>query len=289
MCTFIKRLCLIYIVTQLSACSIAKMTVKASMPMIDGGMQALNREPDLQLAEGAMPANIEMMEGMIINDPDNTELRNYAAQAYYGYAYGFIEDRNKKRASALYQRGLKHALYNLHDEGINQKILNGELHTLQSNLKNLDNDDVAALFWAASNWAKWIDLNRNKITAIADLPRAAMLMQRTIELDETFFMAGPHLFFGVYYGNRSPMLGGNFTLSEQHFNTARKLNNDKLLMVDLLQAEYLDRQRFDRQSFHKRLKKLIKTEISQANDMVLINNISKRKAKHLLSKESIWF
>jgi len=64
----------------------AELTVKASMPMIEGGMIALNREPDLQLAEAAMPPNIELMEGMIINAPDNEDLRNYAAQAYYGYA-----------------------------------------------------------------------------------------------------------------------------------------------------------------------------------------------------------
>ena len=289
MSTTIKRLCIIWFISQLSACSIAELSVKASMPMIDGGMQAINRETDLQLAEDAMPANIELMEGMLINAPNNTKLRNYAAQAYYGYAYGFIEDVNKKRASNFYQRGLNHALYNLHNEGITQKILKGNLTSLQTKLNDLGKDEVATLFWAASNWAKWIDRNRNSAVAIADLPRAAMLMQRVIELDENFFMAGPHIFFGVYYGSRSPMLGGNFTLSEQHFNTARKLNNNQLLMVDLLQAEYLDRQKFDQQAFHSRLNKIINTDKIHTDDMALINNIAKRKAKILLSKESIWF
>jgi len=259
------------------------------MPMIDGGMLAINREPDLQLAEDAMPANIELMEGMLINAPNNIKLRNYAAQAYYGYAYGFVEDKDKNRAAAFYRRGLNHALHNLHNEGINQQILNGKLSTLQIKLNDLDTDDVAALFWAASNWAKWIDHNRNNTVAIANLPRAVMLMQRVIELDETFFMAGPHIFFGVYYGSRSPMLGGNFSLSEQHFNTARKLNNNQLLMVDLLQAEYLDRQKFDQQSFHRRLNELIISDNSLNNDMTLINNIAKRKARRLLTKESTWF
>lgn len=74
--TFVKRIGFILLVSQFSACSIAELTVKASMPMIDGGMQALNRETDLQLAEDAMPSNIELMEGMIINAPNNVELRN---------------------------------------------------------------------------------------------------------------------------------------------------------------------------------------------------------------------
>lgn len=287
--TVIKRLFFTCMILQLGACSIAELTVKASMPMIEGGMQALNRETDLQLAEDAMPANIELMEGMIINAPDNTELRNYAAQAYYGYAYGFIEDQNKQRAVNFYQRGLNHALYNLHDEGITRQDLNGDLNSLQSKLNQLDKSDVAALFWAASNWAKWIDHNRDQPAAIADLPKTAMLMQRALELDESYFMAGPHLFFGVYYGSRSPMLGGNFTLSEKHFDVARKLNNNQLLMVDLLQAEYLDRQKYDQAAFHNRLTTLINTDSSPTKDTALINNIAKRKAKLLLEKESTWF
>lgn len=285
----VQRLLFLYVVIQLSACSMAELTVKASMPMIEGGITALNRETDLQLAAAAMPPNIELMEGMIINAPDNEELRNYAAQAYYGYAYGFIEDTSPQRAINFYKRGLNHARYNLHNSGLSEKILSGDLQTLQSELASLDEDDVPALFWAASNWAKWIDHNRDKPEAIADLPKAAMLMQRVIELDENFYMAGPHLFFGVYNGSRSPMLGGNFKLSEEHFEKARQFNKGKLLIVDLLQAQYLDRQKFDQQNFHQRLIKIVNTPASDATDISLINNIAKQKAEGLLKKESEWF
>lgn len=259
------------------------------MPMIEGGMLALNRETDLILAEAAMPSNIELMEGLIINAPDNKSLRNYAAQAYYGYAYGFVEDQNTQRASLFYQRGLKHSLYNLQRSGIKSKLLSGDLQTLQTKLNSLDNDDIDALFWAASNWAKWINHNRDKTEAIADLPRAVMLMQRVLELDETFFMAGPHLFFAVYYGSRSPLLGGDFKQSEKHFNRAHEINNRQLLLVDLLQAEFLDRQKFDQQAFHQRLNKILKHNTNTNIDINLINKISKRKAKLLLTKESKWF
>ena len=285
----ILRLSFIWIILQLNACSLAELTVKASMPMIEGGMTALNRETDLELAEDAMPANIELMEGMIINSPDHEALRNYASQAYYGYAYGFVEDNNPQRAARFYQRGLNHALYNLKNNGLSQKILSGDLQTLQSKLNSLDEDNVATLFWAASNWAKWIDHNRDKAVAIADLPKAVMFMQRVMDMDESFFMAGPHLFFGVYNGSRSPMLGGNYTLSEEHFKKARQLNNDQLLIVDLLQAEYLDRQKFDQQAFHQRLTKLINRKSINNADLSLINNIAKQKAQRLLKKESEWF
>ena len=279
----------VWITLQLSACSMAELTVKASMPMIEGGMLALNREPDLLLAEAAMPPNIELMEGMLINAPNNEELRNYAAQAYYGYAYGFIEDSNPQRAANFYKRGLNHALFNLEKSGLNQSHLSGNLEELQNKLNEFDEDELSALFWAASNWAKWINLNRDKAEAIADLPKTVMLMQRVIDIDENFFMAGPHIFFGVYHGSRSPMLGGNFDLSKLHFDKARKINNNQLLIVDLLQAEYLDRQKFDQPAFHKRLNTIINSPASSNADFVMINNIAKRKAERLLKKESQWF
>ncbi|VAW60740.1 hypothetical protein MNBD_GAMMA09-1501 [hydrothermal vent metagenome] len=279
----------LYFIILLNACSMAELTVKASMPMIEGGMLAMNRESDLQLAEAAMPANIELMEGMIINSPDNQKLRNYAAQAYYGYAFGFVEDTDPKRAARFYQRGLRHAQYNLQQLGLDQKTLSGDLDTLQRKLNGLDEDNVAPLFWAASNWAKWIDHNRDRAEAIADLPRAVMIMQRVVELDERFFMAAPHLFFAVYYGSRSPMLGGNYALSEKHFNQAKKINNNQLLLVDLLQAQYLDRQKFDQVSFHKRITGILKKDVSTNIDLALINQIAKDKAGKLLKKESQWF
>lgn len=259
------------------------------MPMIEGGMMALNREADLQLAQDAMPANIELMEGMIINAPTNKDLRNYAAQAYYGYAYGFIEDTNPQRAANFYKRGLNHALINLGRSGLSKKILSGNLQLIKKQLSHLDEDDIAALFWGASNWAKWIDHNRDKPEAIADLPKAVMLMQRVLELDETFFMAGPHVFFGVYNGSRSPMLGGNYELSLQHFNKAQSINNGELLIVDLLHAQYLDRQKFDQKSFHQRLSKIINSTKNNNPDLTLLNNIAKSKAKKILQKESQWF
>ena len=56
----IKLLASILIIVSLSACSMNKMMVDASLPMIEGGMEAMLQEPDLQLAEDSMPANIRI-------------------------------------------------------------------------------------------------------------------------------------------------------------------------------------------------------------------------------------
>lgn len=273
----------------LNACSMGRIVVRASMPMIEGGIVAMNRETDLKLAKAAIPANMGMLEGMLVNDPQNPLLNEYAAQAYYGYTYAFVEDHDRRRASKLYYRGFIHGKAALAEHDLNEVQLEGRLNVLQAVLKQLDRDAVPALFWTASNWAKWIDMNRDSVRALAQMPRVVLLMQRVLELDENYYFSGAHLFFGVYYGSRSPMMGGNFALSEKHFNRARKDTHNKILLPDLLEAQYLDRQRFDRAAFHQRLQHIIDAPADLYPAQAFINTIAKQKAVELLKREDEWF
>ncbi len=296
---YLKIGLIISALSQLGACSMAQLTVKASMPLIDGGITAMNKQADLGIAAAAIPANISLIEGMLVNDPNNNKLRLYAAQAYYGYAFGFIEDgfsengfnpqANPNRAAKLYEKGYHHARHVLISEGLTEQDLHGDLESLQYSINDLDGDAVPALFWAASCWAKSIDLNRDKTHNLAQLPKAVMLMQRVLELDEHYYMSGAHIFFGVYYGSKSPMLGGNYKLSEQHFSLANKANHNKLLVSKLLQAQYLERQRFNQQGFHELLTQIIQASDTLYPEQTLINLIAKYKASLLLKKETLWF
>ena len=279
---------LLLISTVIGGCSMDQMLVRASKPLIEGGIHAMNQETDLQLAENAIPTNLNMLEGMIHIDPDNDSLRVYAAQAYYGLGYGFNEDNRPKRAVNFYMRGLKHGLHALAVNGY-KNIRNGSMDELEAMLKKMDDDDVGALFWTASNWAKWIDQNRDKSASLIELPKPTALMQRVLELDDTFYYGGAHMYFGVYYGGRSPMFGGDFKKSEAHFDRAREITEDQLLVADLLQAQYLSRQKMDKEDFHNRLTKIIEAPEDLYPDLALLNQIAKRKAKLLLKEEEKWF
>jgi tetratricopeptide (TPR) repeat protein len=272
----------------LSGCSFNQMLVRASTPMIEGGVDALNHETDLDLAEESIPANLNMLLGMINIDPENAQLQTYAAQAFYGLAYGFNEDSRPERASAFYLRGLAHGLKALEINGASD-LKNSTITDFEEQVNRLGKDDVAAMFWTASCWAKWIDMHRDDAEAIAELVRATTLMQRVIDLEDTFYYGGAHMYFGVYYGSRSPMLGGNFEKSRQHFDRAREITDNKLLIPDLLQAQYLARQQHDRQDFHDRLTAVINAPDDLMPELGLQNQIAKRKAALLLKKESGWF
>jgi hypothetical protein len=286
--TTFRLIVFIFSISLLSACSMDKMMVRASMPMIEGGIEAMNSETDLQLAEDSMPANLSMLNGMINLDPENVQLHVYAAQAYYGLSFGFTEDTDKKRSEQFYLRGLKHGLIALQLSGLgNAKKLNPL--DLEEQLQKMDKDDVPALFWTASNWAKWIDLNRFSPASLIELPKPTAMMQRVLELDETFYFGGAHIYFGVLYGARAPSLGGDFKKSAQHFDRAREITDNKLLIADLIQAQYLSRQMNDRNDFHQRLTKIINAPDDLYPEAALINKIAKKKAKQLIRYEDKWF
>lgn len=273
----------------LGACSMGQMVARSSLSILDSGNLAMNRETDLELARAAIPANLKLIEGLILELPDNAELRLQAAQAFYGYAWGFVEDDDASRASGLYRRGLEHALRALAVAGIAGDVTALPLPELERQLAALGRDAVPALFWSASCWAKWIDMNRDDPARLADLGKAAALMARVLELDANYYHGGPHLFFGVYYGSRPPMLGGDFERAARHFDEARAATNGRLLLGDLLRAQYLARQQLDRRQFHERLTAVANAPTDIFPEMALVNALAMQKARNLLAREEEWF
>ena len=283
-----RHILLIVISLLLSACSMDQMLVRSSVPLIESGVEALNHESDLDLAEDSIPANLNMLQGMIKIDPENVLLHTYAAQAFYGLAYGFNEESRPQRASDFYYRGTRHGIAALELNGASN-LLDSTIADFENQVAKMRDRDVAAMFWTASCWAKWIDMHRDDPEAIAQLPRATALMQRVLELDETFYYGGAHMYFGVYYGGRPPSLGGDFDKSLEHFDRARAITNGRLLIPDLLQAQYLARQQFDQEQFHRLLSGIVEAPDDLMPELALQNQIAKRKAAYLLKKEQEWF
>lgn len=272
-----------------NGCSTGQMVVRGTETIMDSGIVAMNQETDLELAQGAMPANLKLLEGMIIEDPGNTQLHLYAAEGFYGYTFGFVEMQDSNRARNLYRRCYEHARVALQQSGVTLDPETSPPAELEAAVGKAGKKAVPAMFWTASCLANWVNLNRDSPASIAELTSAATLMQRVIVLDDTFYHGGPHLFFGVYYGGRSPLFGGNFRLSEEHFRRAAEINDDKLLVVDVLQAKYLDRQRLDRDAFHSHLTRVIEAPDNLAPDMALMNAVAKQQAAQLLESEDDWF
>jgi tetratricopeptide (TPR) repeat protein len=266
-----------------------QVVARGAVPILDGGVEAMNRETDLDLARAAIPANLKLLEGLVMEDPRNADLRIFTAQGFYAYAFSFIEPEDPQRAARLYRRCYEHGLAALQQAGFELDPSATSAGELEKAVGRLGESAVPALFWTASCQAKWIDMRRHDPNSIAEMASAATLMSRVLALDERYYYGGPHLFFGVYYGSRAPMLGGNYALAEEHFRKANEINDGKLLIVDVLYAQYLARQRMDRTAFNQRLTHVIDAPENLFPEMAFVNTLSRQRAQELLDHEAEWF
>lgn len=272
-----------------SGCSTNQLVARGASPLIDYGVVAMNRESDLDLARASIPANLKMIEALLLADPGNAAYRVQAAMGFYGYALGFVESDDPDRAAALYQRARDYALVALDRAGVTQAVLMGDTAVLEQTLAKLDARAVPALFWTAASWGKWIELQLDDPARLAELPRVELLMRRVLALDESYYHGGAHLFFGAYYGGRAPMFGGDFARAARHFDRAAEINQNQLLLVDVYRARYLLRQMGDRAAFHATLSRVLNAPASSDPDLNLANAVAKHQAAALLNQEESLF
>jgi hypothetical protein len=284
-----RCLILLLLLPWLGACSMGQMVARSSVAIMDGSVDAMNRETDLALAEAAIPANLKLVEGLIAEDPTNPDLLANAAQGFYGYAFGFVELKDRARAEALYARGFDYGKRALRSFGVDIDLETANPDLIDQAVARLGKQAVPALFWTASCWAKQIDLNRTDPGRIAQLTSTERLIHRVGELEPDYYYGGVYLYYGVYYGSRAPMLGGDFAKSEQNFSRSNAVTDGKLLIVNVLQAEYLERQRLDQQRYHQLLTQVIENPLGSFPEMELVNQIARTRARRLLSEEADWF
>jgi len=284
-----RRLLIVLPLLLLCACIPKRVVVRTTAVILPDALAAMNEEGDLKLAEAAAATNLKLVEGLLHADPKNRQLAALTAQGFGGYALAFVEDDDPARAAAFYRRGKDYGLRALMQDRHVAAGVAGTDDAFAASLKHLDQGDKELILWTAMCWGKWIDLSRTNPAAVADLPRAEALFERLLQLDEGYYYAAPHVFLGVFYGGRSPMLGGRLEEARAHFERALSLTHGRFLTTRLYYAEYFARQTQDRALFETQLHAILDAPDDILPEQRLANAVAKRKAARLLSRVDEWF
>ena len=269
------------------ACSPRRFFYNKVSGFFDGGMATVYREGDLKLAEQFLSSNLETIAVLVARDPENPRLNLLAGQAFGAYAMAFVEEYDPLRATALYQRGLQYALRSLPaKKRFTEKIKPAELDSL---LQHYDKSEVPQIFWVGYNWGMYILQNLDQPRTLANLAKVDLIMQRVLELDETYNFAGVHLFYGNFYAARPPLLGGNPELGRVHFLKNFELNNENFLLTNYYYARYYAVQVQDKPLFDNLLNEVETFDLNRAPEIRLFNALAKRKAENLRKNESLYF
>ena len=264
-----------------SGCSMDKFIIRQTGTLLDYGVISLYEESDLIIAETALASNIKLLEGMLKGDPENRDLRLLTSQAFAGYALGFAEDTDPERAKNLYLRGRDHGLYVLRQDKAFAENESKKLEDFQKTVAQMDAGNIDALFWTAFAWGGWINLSLDDPQAFIDLPRVQVMRERVLEIDETYFLGAPHLFFGSMWGLKPRMLGGDPEQAKIHFEKNLEITKGKFLLTYIYYARYYAAKTLDEDLYDQLLDKIEQTPADVLPEYQLLNMIAKEKAVRL--------
>jgi len=250
-------------------------------PLLDPLTLSLQKQTDLQLLQDGVPSLLLLLDGLIASDPDNERLLMTAAKAYGAYATVLYEEGQVERAVTVSSKAKEYGINLLKQLPGLQNINNNTLGEIDQSLGKISPGRVGSLFWGTYGWAIWIQYQEGAPAAMADLPIVEQIMLRVVELDESYYYGGAHIFLGAYYGSRPQMFGGNPEASRQHFERALVLNDRLFLLTHVAYAETYARTMFDRELYLELLTEVIEQPLADSN-MASSNKVAKVKAEKLI-------
>ena len=269
---------------------------------VSGSGGAYGTDDDPELVRAAVPFGLKTMEGLAISLPDHVQLRASLAKGFTQYAYAFVQadaeraaekdlalGRSlKARAGKLYLRARDYGLEGLRlRHGLKPADLRGQARI--EALKKIEREDVDLLYWTLVPWAAAIAANKTDVALVGDLGAVTAMLDRAIELDESYDKGALHE-FSLSYDSARP---GGTTRDRQkaHLDRAVQLSGGKRVSPFVSYAENVLAQAQDRKGFEAELQKVLQFNVNDpaAREDRLANVIAQQRAAWLLSRVSDLF
>jgi len=234
-------------------------------------------------------ANGLLVSALIRISPTN---RVYLEKGAFIYcAYGLlVEDEDPVYATELYAISKEYGLRALKTNRNFRKGLE-QGKNIPELVADMDKTYMEALSWTGLSQGLWILQNMTDPEALVELADAVAMVKRSLELDETYFFGMGNAFLGVYYSFIPDFfgVGGGPEASQAMFDRARAVTGDRLLLVDVFEARFLDTQVHDRESFVKKLEGVIAADPDILPESPVLTDIAKSKAAFFLKHMEAYF
>jgi hypothetical protein len=287
-------------------CDLKAFTVSTTAPVLKAAADSLPAETDVQLARDSAPASLKTVEGFLQSAPKNRDLLQILSQGYIEYTFGFLEDDLESlpddtkhaaerdalaaRATGLYDRAFMYGvrLVETEDKHFGEQF-NKDVASAEAAAKKLDKDSAPGLLFTGLALASGINLNRNDLARVVELPKAIALIKRSHDLDPKFYNAGAAMTLGIIYCSQGKAIGGDPELGRKYFEESINATGGKFLMPRVLFARFYGVITQDRALFEKTLKEVIATPKDIWPAQRLPNELAKRRAARYLAHADDYF
>lgn len=284
-----------------------RLSLLVILPIMLGGcglskLSKIQQEGDLTVVESTLDKNLKTLERLA--KLGNKSLIVKTARAFSSYS-GFLEDKMEdaeiagdyETAEEMRTKAIDHyarsEMYAFKALAKSDKTFKNartvDIEVFEKTIKRVKKKDVEPLFWAAYAVGRGISLQKDDPMQVIDLARVELMMRRILELDESFYFGSAHLFYAVFYGDRSPAIGGDPEKAKEHIEKVDKINDGKFLMSKFYLARYYAYPKQDVNLYKKALQMVIDAPSDIYPGENAATSLAKSRAERWLSQTDILF
>lgn len=284
----------------LQGCSIQRLAVDRLGDALAAGGTTFSADDDPELVAAAVPFSLKLMESLLAESPQHRGLLGAAAAGFTQYSYAFVQQQAdalaledvaraaaaNDRARRLYLRARDYGLRGLDVErpGFSAQLARAP----DAAVVRARRDDVDLLYWTAVSWAAAIGLGKDDPLLVADLSIVSALVDRALELEESWDRGTLHSFMVTWDMARPDVEGERLPRARAHFERALALSGGLSAAPWVSWAEAVCLPSQDLPCFEHSLQAALAIDPERHPPSRLANTIMQRRARWLLAHAERW-
>ena len=277
-------------------CSIKKLAVNRIGDALSESGSTFASDDDPELIEAALPFSLKLMESLLAESPRHEGLLETLTSGFTQYAYAFVQQQaeeledydldaataQRDRARRLYLRARDYGLrgLNLSHENFAEALRTDPLSAVAA----AEVGDVLLLYWTAVSWSAAIAVSKDDPDLIGDLPVVEAMIDRALELNESFEDGAIHGFLITYEMSRSGGVGDPAVRAREHFERAMELSGGQLASPLVALAESVALAEQNRAEFEDLLQRALAIDPDAKREWRMDNLVYQRRARWLLER-----
>jgi predicted anti-sigma-YlaC factor YlaD len=279
-----------------SGCVVRKMAVNMVGDALASSGATFSSDDDPELVKQALPFSLKLMESLLAETPKHRGLLFATSSAFTQYAYAFVREEADElepvnldasvemntRARRLFLRARDYGLRGLETRihGIRAALAKDPVKAVKAARRK----DVPLMYWTAASWGSAISLSKNDMMLVSDQAIVEALIDRCLELDESFDQGAIHSFLITYETARQGGAGDPYQRARKHFDRAMELSGGHQAgpLVSLAESVAVAKQ--DRKEFQSVLERALAIDVNAKPEYRLVNLVMQRRARWLLSR-----
>jgi len=282
-------------------CFLKSMAVDSIADSLAGTGDTFSSDNDPQLVGDAVPFSLKLMESVLSATPHHTALLTALTKSFTEYAYAYVQSNaetiadedykkskeQKLRAKKLYLHARDYGLRGLETrfKGITQTIRTDP----KGSVAKAKKEDVELMYWTGVSWMAAISLGKADPELVSDVPQAEALIYKAFELDPDYDKGSIYDFLITYEGGKPALMGGSAQRAKELFDAALKVNHGQSASTYVNFAEAVSEKNQNQTEFEELLNKALAIDPDKDTSTRLVNLLTQKRARWLLSREDAIF